>query len=102
VATEADLVLVIGSANSSNSVRLAEVARRCGTPAHLIDSAADIRASWLEGVRTIGLTAGASAPPSLIATIIDALEGLGPVRVMERISAQESIHFALPSPVRSQ
>jgi 4-hydroxy-3-methylbut-2-en-1-yl diphosphate reductase len=102
VATEADLVLVIGSANSSNSVRLAEVARRCGTTAYLIDSAADIRASWLEGVRTIGLTAGASAPPSLVATIIDALEGLGPVSVTERVSANESIHFALPSPVRSR
>ncbi len=101
VAGEADLVLVIGSANSSNSVRLAEVARRCGTPAYLIDSAADIRASWLEGVRTIGLTAGASAPPSLVTTIIDALEGLGPVSVKERVSANESIHFALPSPVRS-
>jgi 4-hydroxy-3-methylbut-2-en-1-yl diphosphate reductase len=102
VAAEADLVLVIGSANSSNSVRLAEVARRCGTPAYLIDSAADIRASWLEGVRTIGLTAGASAPPTLVVTIIDALEGLGPVNVMERVSANESIHFALPSPVRFQ
>jgi hypothetical protein len=89
VAAEADLVLVIGSANSSNSVRLAEVARRCGTPAYLIDSAADIRASWLTGVRTIGLTAGASAPPSLIATIIAALEGLGPVRVRERLNLAE-------------
>jgi 4-hydroxy-3-methylbut-2-enyl diphosphate reductase len=102
VATEADLVLVIGSANSSNSIRLAEVARRRGTTAYLIDSAADIRASWLEGVRTIGLTAGASAPPSLITTIINALEGLGPVRVIERVTANESIHFALPSPVRSR
>jgi 4-hydroxy-3-methylbut-2-en-1-yl diphosphate reductase len=100
VAAEADLVLVVGSANSSNSVRLAEVARRCGTPAYLIDSAADIRAVWLTGVRTIGLTAGASAPPSLIDTIVAALEGLGPVRVLERVSAHESIHFSLPPPVR--
>jgi len=102
VAEEADLVLVVGSANSSNSVRLVEVARRRGTPAYLIDSAADIQASWLAGVRTIGLTAGASAPPSLITTIVDVLAGLGPVRVEERQAAQESVHFALPSPVRSR
>jgi 4-hydroxy-3-methylbut-2-enyl diphosphate reductase len=100
VATDADLVLVVGSANSSNSVRLAEVAGRRGTPSYLIDSAADIRASWLTGVRTIGLTAGASAPPSLIATITAALEGLGPVGVMERVTAHESIHFSLPPSVR--
>ena len=102
VAEDADLVLVVGSANSSNSVRLVEVARRRGTPAYLIDSAADIQASWLAGVRTIGLTAGASAPPSLITAIVDALAGLGPVRVEERQAAQESVHFALPSPVRSR
>ncbi len=102
VAEDADLVLVVGSANSSNSVRLVEVARRHGSPAYLIDSAADIQASWLAGVRTIGLTAGASAPPSLITAIVNALAGLGPVRVEERQAAQESVHFALPSPVRSR
>jgi 4-hydroxy-3-methylbut-2-en-1-yl diphosphate reductase len=102
VAEEADLVLVVGSANSSNSVRLVEVARRRGSPAYLIDSVADLRASWLAGVRTIGLTAGASAPPSLITAIVDAIAGLGPVRVEERQSAHESVHFALPSPVRSR
>jgi 4-hydroxy-3-methylbut-2-enyl diphosphate reductase len=101
VAVDADLVLVVGSANSSNSVRLVELARRHGTPAYLIDGAADIRAAWLAGVGTIGLTAGASAPPSLVAKVTAALEGLGPVRVAERKSANESIHFALPSNLRS-
>ncbi len=102
VAVDADLVLVVGSANSSNSVRLVELARRHGTPAHLIDSAGDIRAAWLAGVRTIGLTAGASAPPALVAKVIDALGGLGPLRVVERESAHEAIHFALPPNVRSR
>jgi 4-hydroxy-3-methylbut-2-en-1-yl diphosphate reductase len=102
VAAEAGLVLVIGSANSSNSLRLVELARRHGTPAHLIDGAGDIRAGWLAGVRTIGLTAGASAPPGLVTAVIDALGGLGPVHIIERESAHESIHFALPPAVRSQ
>jgi hypothetical protein len=87
-AADADLVLVIGSANCSNSVRLAEVAGRCGTPAYLINSAADIRSAWLTGVHTIGLTADASAPPSLVTTIIEALEGLGPIRVIHAMKPE--------------
>ncbi len=102
VAADADLVLVIGSASSCNSARLAELARRCGPPARLIDSATDIRAGWLAGVRTIGLTAGASAPPGLVATVVDAIAGLGGVRVIERESARETIQFAPPPAVRSQ
>jgi 4-hydroxy-3-methylbut-2-enyl diphosphate reductase len=101
VATDADLVLVIGSANSSNSALLVELARRRGTPAHLIDGAADIRAGWLTAVRTIALTAGASAPPYLINTVVDALRGLGPAHVIERQAARESIQFTLPHAVRS-
>ena len=96
VAADADLVLVAGSANSSNSRALVEIARRQGTDAHLIDGAADIRAGWLTGVRTIAVTAGASAPPYLVGTIVDALRGLGPARVIERESARESMQFALP------
>jgi 4-hydroxy-3-methylbut-2-enyl diphosphate reductase len=101
VTAEADLVLVVGSANSSNAGGLVELARRRGTPAYLIDGAADIRAAWLRGVRTIALTAGASAPPGLIGTVIEALRGLGPVTVIERESARESISFTVPSAVRS-
>ncbi len=97
VAADADLVLVIGSTNSSNSVRLVELARRGGTPAHLIDDAGDIRPEWLEGVRTVGLTAGASAPPRLVAEVVAAL---GPVTVLERETAKESVRFTLPAAVR--
>jgi 4-hydroxy-3-methylbut-2-enyl diphosphate reductase len=97
---EADLVLVIGSANSSNSVRLVELARRRGTRAELIDRASDIRPEWLDGVRTIGLTAGASAPPALITEVIGALREYGPVSVEEREITKETVRFELPSALR--
>jgi 4-hydroxy-3-methylbut-2-enyl diphosphate reductase len=100
VAAEADLVLVVGSANSSNSVRLVELARRQGTPAHLIDDASGIRPEWLDGVRTIGLSAGASAPPYLVRQVIDHLAGLGPVSVAERTVTVETIRFGLPAALR--
>ena len=97
VAGEADLVLVVGSSNSSNSLRLVELSQRHGTPAHLIDDASDIRPSWLAGVRTVGLTAGASAPDRLVREVIAALGGLGPVEVAERTITRETIRFGLPS-----
>jgi 4-hydroxy-3-methylbut-2-enyl diphosphate reductase len=100
VATEADLVLVAGSANSSNSVRLVERSERAGTPAHLIDGATDIDLSWLAGVSVVGLTAGASAPPAVVSEIIEALSGLGPVTVTERVTTTESVQFGLPREVR--
>ena len=100
VAAESDLVLVAGSANSSNSVRLVETCERIGTPAYLIDSAADIQLGWLTGVSTIGLTAGASAPPAVVEEIISALSGLGPLSVSERVTTTESIRFGLPKEVR--
>jgi 4-hydroxy-3-methylbut-2-enyl diphosphate reductase len=100
VAAESDLVLVAGSANSSNSVRLVETCERIGTPAHLIDSAADIQLGWLTGVSTIGLTAGASAPPAVVEEIISALAGLGALSVTERVTTTESIRFGLPKEVR--
>jgi 4-hydroxy-3-methylbut-2-enyl diphosphate reductase len=102
VATEADLVLVAGSANSSNSVRLVERSERAGTPAHLIDGATDIDLSWLAGVSVVGLTAGASAPPAVVSEIIDALSGLGTVTVTERVTTTESVQFGLPREVRRQ
>jgi 4-hydroxy-3-methylbut-2-enyl diphosphate reductase len=88
---------VVGSTNSSNSVRLVEIARRAGIPAYLIDDASDIRPEWLDGVRTVGLTAGASAPPRLVDEVVAAL---GPVTVLERETATETIRFTLPSAVR--
>jgi 4-hydroxy-3-methylbut-2-en-1-yl diphosphate reductase len=102
IATEADLVLVAGSANSSNSVRLVERAVRAGTPAHLIDGADDIELSWLEGVATVGLTAGASAPPAVVEEIVAALSGLGPVHTSERVITTETIRFGLPREVRQK
>jgi 4-hydroxy-3-methylbut-2-enyl diphosphate reductase len=101
VAAEADLVLVAGSANSSNSVRLVETAERAGTPAYLIDGPADIELGWLAGVSTIGISAGASAPPAVVGEIVAALAGLGPVEVHERVTTTESIRFSLPKEVRS-
>jgi 4-hydroxy-3-methylbut-2-enyl diphosphate reductase len=100
VATEADLVLVAGSKNSSNSVRLVERSEREGTPAHLIDGATDIDLSWLSGISTVGLTAGASAPPAVVSEIIEALSGLGTVTVTERVTTTESVQFGLPREVR--
>ncbi|GAB3503405.1 4-hydroxy-3-methylbut-2-enyl diphosphate reductase [Amycolatopsis cihanbeyliensis] len=100
VAEESDLVLVVGSANSSNSVRLVELAQRQGTPARLIDDAGDIRPEWLAGVGTVGLTAGASAPESLVDDVIAALGELGPVTVHAHETTRETIHFTLPSAVR--
>jgi 4-hydroxy-3-methylbut-2-enyl diphosphate reductase len=100
VAQDADLVLVAGSKNSSNSVRLVERSERAGTPAHLIDGATDIELSWLSGVSVVGLTAGASAPPAVVSEIISALSGLGPVTVTERITTTESVQFGLPREVR--
>ncbi|MBO0786255.1 MAG: 4-hydroxy-3-methylbut-2-enyl diphosphate reductase [Actinobacteria bacterium] len=102
IATESDLVLVAGSANSSNSVRLVETAQRAGTPAYLIDSPADIQLGWLAGVSTIGITAGASAPPALVGDIVTALGGLGPVDLNERVITTENIRFSLPKEVRAQ
>jgi 4-hydroxy-3-methylbut-2-enyl diphosphate reductase len=97
IAEEADLVLVIGSTNSSNSVRLVELARRHGTTAHLIDDADEIQPHWLDGVRVVGLTAGASAPPSLVDEVVAMLN---PDVIEERVTARETIQFTLPSAAR--
>ncbi|MFK0250339.1 4-hydroxy-3-methylbut-2-enyl diphosphate reductase [Amycolatopsis azurea] len=100
ITDESDLVLVVGSANSSNSVRLVERADRGGTPAHLIEDAGELRAEWFTGVRTIGITAGASAPPGLVDDVLAALALLGPITVSERETARETIQFTLPPSVK--
>jgi 4-hydroxy-3-methylbut-2-enyl diphosphate reductase IspH len=100
IAAESDLVLVVGSANSSNSVRLVELARRHDIPSYLIDDPSDIRPQWLDGVGVVGLTAGASAPPRLVDAVIAALAQLGPVTVVERETTRETVHFTLPAAVR--
>jgi 4-hydroxy-3-methylbut-2-enyl diphosphate reductase len=100
IADEADLVLVVGSANSSNSTRLAELARRRGTPAHLVEDANEIEPGWLTGVRVIGLTAGASAPPALVDDVLATLRRFGPLAVTEREVAREHIRFTAPTLAR--
>lgn len=99
LARDCDLILVVGSANSSNSRRLVEVAERAGCPAMLIDDAAAIPPRALIGARRIGLTAGASAPEALVEDLIRALGGLGEVTVSQRSVAAETMHFKLPPEV---
>jgi 4-hydroxy-3-methylbut-2-en-1-yl diphosphate reductase len=96
VASVSDTVLVVGSRNSSNSNRLVEVARRAGTPAYLIDDEQDIELGWLDGARTVGLAAGASAPERLVQRVLASLGGLGPLEVEERSVARETVRFGLP------
>jgi 4-hydroxy-3-methylbut-2-en-1-yl diphosphate reductase len=99
VAARCDLVLVVGSANSSNSRRLVEVAERAGCPARLVEDLGAVDLSWLSGAARIGVTAGASAPQHLVDEIVRALDGLGPVAVREEHVTDEDISFALPSEV---
>ncbi|HEX5260158.1 MAG TPA: 4-hydroxy-3-methylbut-2-enyl diphosphate reductase [Gaiellales bacterium] len=100
VARRADLVLVVGSETSSNSKRLVEVAGREQTPARLIDDERQIRLEWLEGVRTVGLTAGASAPEQLVSRVVDALGELGAVTAEDVVVTRETTSFRLPREVR--
>jgi 4-hydroxy-3-methylbut-2-enyl diphosphate reductase len=101
LAAECDLILVVGSANSSNSRRLVEVAERAGCPGLLIEDATGIPPERLAGVRRVGLTAGASAPEAIVQGVVRALQGLGGATVIERNVASESVHFKLPREVRN-
>ncbi|CAI0982023.1 MULTISPECIES: 4-hydroxy-3-methylbut-2-enyl diphosphate reductase [Serratia] len=100
LAGDADVVLVVGSKNSSNSNRLAELAQRVGKPAYLIDSAADIQEAWLKGARNIGVTAGASAPDVLVQDVISRLKALGGANVQEVSGREENIVFEVPKELR--
>jgi 4-hydroxy-3-methylbut-2-enyl diphosphate reductase len=99
VAAGTDLVLVVGSENSSNSRRLAEVAARAGTPAHLVDDVGGIDLTWLRGARRVGVSAGASAPPELVDEVVSCLSGLGPVAVSTTTTGTEDVVFTLPKEV---
>ena len=96
IADDAELVLVIGSPQSSNSLRLVEVAIRNGTCAQLIERADDINPAWLNGVSTLGLTAGASAPEQLVREVVDRLRELRAVTEEEVVTAEERMTFKLP------
>jgi 4-hydroxy-3-methylbut-2-enyl diphosphate reductase len=95
-----DLVLVVGSPNSSNSNRLRELAERIGAEAYLLDSAQDIDPRWLEGKSRIGVTAGASAPEVLVQQVIDGLRELGASGVAELAGRPENITFSMPRELR--
>jgi len=96
LAHKCDLVLVVGSPNSSNSNRLKEIALKLGKPAYLIDGPDDIRPEWLSGVDTIGLTAGASAPEVLVGKVVERLEAWGAQSIEENVGKPEQVTFGLP------
>ncbi|TCP91262.1 4-hydroxy-3-methylbut-2-enyl diphosphate reductase [Cricetibacter osteomyelitidis] len=100
LAKQSDLVLVVGSKNSSNSNRLAELAFRMGVQSQLIDDASDIEPSWLENVKAIGLTAGASAPEVLVQSVISRLKELGADTIEELEGSKEDTVFEVPRELR--
>ncbi|ODS24881.1 4-hydroxy-3-methylbut-2-enyl diphosphate reductase [Candidatus Endobugula sertula] len=100
LALECDLVLVVGSPNSSNSNRLCELAERCGTEAYLIDSSKDIDPEWLKGKHCVGVTAGASAPDVLVRQVMGALEQYGTDSPQELSGKPENVSFSLPKELR--
>ena len=100
LAGSCDLMLVIGSRNSSNSVRLVEVARDFGTDAHLIDSASEVREEWLEGKRVVGISSGASAPENLVSELVDFFRARGVRDISEVDAVHEDVRFMLPKQIR--
>jgi 4-hydroxy-3-methylbut-2-en-1-yl diphosphate reductase len=100
MARECDLVLVIGSRNSSNSNRLVEVARDHGAEAHLIDNELQVDEEWLEGKRTVGITSGASAPEELVQRLVEFFRSRGTADVSEFEVVQEDVRFMLPKEIR--
>jgi 4-hydroxy-3-methylbut-2-enyl diphosphate reductase len=92
----ADLLLVVGSDNSSNSIRLVEVSRARGTPSYLIDDVSRLKPEWLDGVKVVGITAGASAPEKLVQELVDYFRAMGARRVENDAVVEESVHFELP------
>ena len=100
LAAQCELVLVVGSRNSSNSQRLVEVARDCGARAQLIDNAGEVEEQWLEGVRTLGISSGASAPEELVSELVARFGERGVTDVSELTVTREDVRFMLPKPIR--
>jgi 4-hydroxy-3-methylbut-2-enyl diphosphate reductase len=100
IADECELLLVIGSRNSSNSMRLVEVARDCGTEAHLVDNAGEVREEWLAGKRVVGISSGASAPENLVQELVALFRDRGVSDVVEFDVVREDVRFMLPKPIR--
>jgi 4-hydroxy-3-methylbut-2-enyl diphosphate reductase len=101
LAAECDLVLVIGSTNSSNSNRLVEVAREHGAASHLIDNSLQVREEWLEGIETVGITSGASAPEELVEQLVAFFRERGATDVSELRTVDEDVRFMLPKEIRT-
>jgi 4-hydroxy-3-methylbut-2-en-1-yl diphosphate reductase len=102
LARECELVLVIGSTNSSNSNRLVEVAREQGARSHLIDNAGQVRGEWFDGVETVGITSGASAPEDLVAELVSYFRDRGAEDVAELRTVDEDVRFMLPKKIRTE
>jgi 4-hydroxy-3-methylbut-2-enyl diphosphate reductase len=100
LARECELVLVIGSTNSSNSNRLVEVAREHGARSHLIDNHLQVDEAWLEGVEAVGITSGASAPEELVEQLVESFRDRGATEVMELKTVDEDVRFMLPGEIR--
>lgn len=100
LADESDVVLVVGSPNSSNSNRLRELAERMGTPAYLIDGAEDLQRSWFDGITRVGITAGASAPEVLVRGVIEQLRAWGATGADELDGRPENVTFSMPKELR--
>lgn len=100
LAQVSDLLIVVGAANSSNSSRLREIGVEMGVPSHLVDDGDGVDPSWLDGVETVGITAGASAPDELVNSVIAALGRLRPVAVSQLDGVEENIEFSLPPELR--
>jgi len=96
MAGSVDIVLVVGSQNSSNSQRLCEVAHEAGVPAYLVNDETEIDEGWFADAETVGVTAGASAPEELIARVLDYLRSMGEATIEEMAGEDEAVHFALP------
>lgn len=96
LAQQCDLVIVVGSPNSSNSNRLREVAQNLGVPAYLVDNAGEVKAEWLQDKQRVGISAGASAPEVLVGEVIDRLKTLGASAVQELTGIEENVVFPLP------
>ena len=102
LARECELVLVIGSTNSSNSNRLVDVAREHGAASHLIDNAGQVEESWLDGVETVGITSGASAPEELVERLVESFRERGAGEVSELRTVDEDVRFMLPKTIREE
>ena len=101
LARECDLVLVIGSANSSNSNRLVEVARECGAESYLIDNSLQVQEEWLDGVETLGITSGASAPEELVEQLVEFFRERGTDDISEVRTVDEDVRFMLPKDIKA-